>query len=239
MKRSWWKAGTVMAVGLALGLALAVGPAAAPGANAPAKRPGGPAAELQGSARLEALAEVLGKSVEELRAAYRQGGLRALIEASGMEPLELQRKVLEAQLERLDEAYRAGKLPELRYESLKARLQARKLALEGPTLAELVARSGGDVEVLKAQLRALEEARIDQLLELGVISGQQAERLRAKIDARVERMLNRPAGLNPAAGFGAPQRPGARGHGFEKPRRPHGPQPRPAHPGAGPGRPGR
>ncbi|ADR37573.1 hypothetical protein [Oceanithermus profundus] len=239
MKRSWRKAGTVMAVGLALGLALAVGPAAAPGAGAPAKRPVGPAAELQGGARLEALAEVLGKSAEELRAAYRQGGLRALIEASGMEPLEFQRKVLEVQLERLEEAYRAGKLPELRYESLKARLQARKLALEGPTLAELVARSGGDVGVLKAQLRALEEARIDQLLELGVISAQQAERLRANLDVRVERMLNRPAGLNPAAGFGAPQRPGDRGHGFQKPRRPHGPQERPAHPGAGPQRPGR
>lgn len=225
MKRSVLVIGTATLVA-ALGLALAVGPGAK--AGRPADAPGF-------SPRLAALAQVLGKDEAELRAALRRGGLRALVEASGMEPLELRRKVLEVQLERLEEAYRAGKLPELRYASLKARLQARKLALEGPTLAELVARSGGDVEVLKAQLRALEEARIDRLLELGVISAQQAERLRANLDARVLRMLNRPAGLNP----GTPQRPGDRGHGLQKPRRPHGPQERPAQPGAGPRRPGR
>ncbi len=202
----------------ALGLAMAVGPAT---------KGSRPAGGTDFSPRLAALAQVLGKDEAQLRAQLRRGGLRALVEESGLDPLELQRKLLEVQLAQLDAAYREGRLSQLRYESLKARLQARKLALAGPSLAELVARSGGDVEILKAQLRALEEARIGQLLELGVISEQQAELMKANLDTRVERMLTRPAGLQAAGPRVRPQtlrkgaaRPDAARHRPTRPLRP-------------------
>ncbi len=237
MKRSSWKIGTLILVAATLGIALAVGPGA--DANGPAgasmrgARPVMAAGHNLRGQLMQLLSEVLGKDAADLRAEFARGGLRGLIQSSGMEPLELRRKIVEAALGKLDQAYANGKLSQLRYQEAKARLQARLLSFETPTLAELVSRSGGDVKALQAQLTALRQQQIAQLLKLGVISREQAETMKAQIGRQVERLLNRPAGLaaHPAlagelARRGA-QRKGAQRHGaHDRPamQRPSGPR---------------
>ena len=93
-----------------------------------------------------------------------------------------------------------------------------RAAQGAPTPGGLLAKSGGDVETPKRRLRPLREAQIEQVRELGVISEQQAGQMRANLDAQVERMLNRPAGLGvgcehvihapPVATCVFPRRPG-------------------------------
>ncbi len=189
MKRFAWLA--VLAV-LLLGGALAVG-----------AKGKGPAPE---HGRGAIVAEVLGMDPEAFRQAVREKGLRALLEEKGMDLKTFRSALIDAREKRLEEAYAAGKIPEARYALLKKRLAAERALLARPSWEELVAKAGGDLKALKAELKAERKAEIEKLYALGLISPVQKGKMLANLDRWVEGVLRRPAGAFPGrGGLGRPR----------------------------------
>ncbi len=208
MKARWM---LVSAVVLALA-GFAQGPAQGP-RRAPGLRGEGP--------RLERMAETLGMRPEALKQALRQGGLPALLAKKGWSPKAFQERLLDRALRRLEEAYAAGRISKLRYQALKARLEARRRALAAPTLAELVQKSGGDLAKLKEALVAVWRSEIEARYRLGLLSPREKGRLLAGLERRAERFLSAPVSARPGRAFHPRARRIPRGRGKGFPRRGH------------------
>lgn len=219
---------------LVVGAALAQGPATPKAQAAPPAK--GETRQVwregrAGSPQLGVLAKALGMEPKALQKALREaGGLPALLEKRGLSITELRERVIELRLEQLSEAMRQGLLPKAKAEVETRRLRAALLRLKTPSLAEILKRSGGDLQVAKAQLVAVWSGIIDQEVRLGLIAPQKAERLKKAIEARAQAFFKRPVGelgqerpgkkrFQARRGPHAPKRPGPRERLPEHPRR--------------------